>query len=627
MNIALPNLASRRATASPVAHGWKCWRRMPIDTRSICGLMLGWSVIVGGGAGIVFAAEAGRTAPNVLLVLTDDQGWGDVRLHGNANIDTPHLDRLARSGVRFDRFFVCPVCAPTRAELLTGRYHPRGGVAGVSRGAERLNLDERTIAQVFKAAGYATAAFGKWHNGTQHPYHPNARGFDEFYGYCSGHWGDYFSPMLEHNGELVRGNGYLVDDFTDRAIEFMERNVNRKFFCYLPLPTPHSPMQVPDKYWDRWQDRTLLSTAGTEGKPEDEDFTRAALAMVECIDDNIGRLMARLDELQLRDKTIVIFLSDNGPNSVRWNGGMRGIKGSTDEGGVRSPFYLSWPGVLPENKLVLQISGAIDLLPTLADLADVPLHGTKPLDGVSLKPLLTGESGSIPNRMLFSHWNQRTSVRTQQFRLDDKGQLFDMLHDPGQQADVSTEFPEVAGELRAHVQRWREEMLPRLKTNRPFTAGHPDYAMTQLPARDADPIGEVERSAPAPNCSYFTNWKAAGDGIEWPVEVLAAGKFEVTVYYGCAESSVGTRLALSQQAGGTVVSMVEKVIEKPHEPPEIGAENDRVPRKSESYVKEFAPLVLGRLELEEGNSKLKLTTPFIQGDGIEVRMLLLRRVP
>ncbi len=565
--------------------------------------------------------------PNIVIIQTDDQGWGDVGFHGNRNISTPQLDQLAKRGARFDRFFVCPVCAPTRAELLTGRYHLRGGVSGVSRGAERLNVDERTLAHVFKAAGYATAAFGKWHNGTQYPYHPNARGFDEFYGYCSGHWGDYFSPVLEHNGEPVRGNGYLVDDFTDHAIEFIERNVTRKFFCYLPLPTPHSPMQVPDKYWERWKDRPLVSKADhPEGKPEDEAFTRAALAMVECIDDNVGRLLAKLDELQLTDDTIVVFLSDNGPNSFRWNAGMKGIKGSTDEGGVRSPLYISWPGSIAANKLVLQITGAIDLLPTLADLADVPLLGVKPLDGVSLAPLLTGTAGSIPDRMLFSHWNGQISVRTQQYRLDAKGKLFDMVNDPGQLRDVSQSHPAVANELQSHVDRWRAEMKP-LTSERPFTVGHPDFAVTQLPARDADPLGNVQRSATAPNCSYFTNWNASGDGARWPVDVLEGGNFEITAYYTCAANSVGTQLQLTQRGAGIEEAQITKVIDQPHEPPEIGAEHDRVPRKSESYVKEFAPLNLGRLELAKGPGELVLTTPEIQGDGIEIRLLFLRRVP
>ena len=189
------------------------------------------------------------TRPNILVILTDDQGWGDLSVHGNTNLNTPNVDSLARDGALFDRFYVCPVCAPTRAEFLTGRYHLRGGVHGVSTGAERLNLDETTIADVFKAAGYATGAYGKWHNGTQHPYHPNARGFDEFFGFCSGHWGQYFDAELEHNGELTRGKGYLPDECTDRAMDFMAANVeqDQPFFCYLPYNIPHTPFQVPDR--------------------------------------------------------------------------------------------------------------------------------------------------------------------------------------------------------------------------------------------------------------------------------------------------------------------------------------------------------------------------------------------
>ncbi len=287
--------------------------------------------------------------PNVVVILTDDQGWGDLSFSGNTNLSTPHIDSLARQGASFDRFFVCPVCSPTRAEFLTGRYHPRGGVCDVSLGGERLNLDQRTMADWFKSAGYRTAAFGKWHNGTQYPYHPCGRGFDEFYGYTSGHWGDYFSPPLDHNGQMVRGNGYLVEDFTDHAMEFIEANRDRPFFVYLPLPTPHSPMQVPDPYWNRFKDKTL-TMLGAQGTKEDIHFTRAALSMVECIDDHIGRLLKRLDKLDLADNTIVVFFSDNGPNSDRWNGGMKGRKGSTDEGGVRSPLFIRWPARISAEK-------------------------------------------------------------------------------------------------------------------------------------------------------------------------------------------------------------------------------------------------------------------------------------
>jgi len=158
--------------------------------------------------------------PNVVVILTDDQGWGDLSLHGNSQISTPNIDQLALDGARFEHFYVSAVCSPTRAGFLTGRHHVRSGVYSTSQGGERINADETTIADVFRAAGYHTAAFGKWHSGMQYPYHPNARGFDEFYGFCSGHWGNYFSPMLEHNGQIVKGNGFIVDDLTTRAMDF-----------------------------------------------------------------------------------------------------------------------------------------------------------------------------------------------------------------------------------------------------------------------------------------------------------------------------------------------------------------------------------------------------------------------
>jgi arylsulfatase A-like enzyme len=222
------------------------------------------------------AAESDRK-PNIVVILSDDQGWGDLSLNGNTNLSTPQIDSLATDGASFDRFFVCPVCSPTRCEFLTGRYHPRSGVYSTSAGGERMNLDEKTIADTFKAAGYATAAFGKWHNGMQYPYHPNGRGFDEYYGFCSGHWGNYFSPPLEHNGQIVQGDGFVIDDFTNRAISFMEEHRNNPFFIYLPYNTPHSPMQVPDEYWDRFKDKQL-KMHNRDPKKEDIGHIRAALA-------------------------------------------------------------------------------------------------------------------------------------------------------------------------------------------------------------------------------------------------------------------------------------------------------------------------------------------------------------
>ena len=559
--------------------------------------------------------------PNVIVILTDDQGWGDLSLNGNRNISTPNLDRIGRLGARFDRFYVCPVCAPTRAEFLTGRYHPRGGVRGVTSGGERLDLDEKTIAEFFKSAGYRTAAFGKWHNGMQYPYHPCARGFDEFYGYCSGHWGDYFSPMLEENGELTQGNGYLVDDFTDHALDFIEQNASRKFFLYLPMPTPHAPMQVPDEYWDRMKDKQLLDLAREEDN-EDVQFTKAALAMVECIDANVGRILTRLDELSLAKKTIVVFFCDNGPNSYRWNGDMKGRKASTDEGGVRSPLFVSWPGKIQAGRLVTQISGVIDLLPTLSDLAGIPNVGGKPLDGTSLEPLLTGRVGSLPNRMIFSHWNKKVSVRTQHYRLDHRGQLFDMVADPGQRVPITEQKPEIANELQSYVDRWRSELLSENRDDRPFPVGHQDFPVTQLPARDAKFTGGIQRSAKAPNCSYLKSWRSAEDTISWDVEVLAEGNFEVEMYYACPESDVGTQIRLELNESSLVATLTE-----PNQPPEVGAEHDRVVRTTQSFMKDWKSLNLGRIALTKGPGKLTLSASKIAGEtDLEMRLLMLRRV-
>ena len=562
--------------------------------------------------------------PNVVLFLADDQGWGDLSVHGNTNVRTPNLDALAREGASFTRFFVSPVCSPTRAELLTSRYHPRSGVYATSRGGERLDLDETTIAEVFHAAGYATAAFGKWHNGSQPPYHPNARGFDEFYGFTSGHWGNYFDPPLDHNGRVVRGNGYVTDDFTDRAIRFIEDHRAEPFFVWVAYNTPHSPMQVPDRWWARFEDRDLPQR---HRDPEKEhlDHTRAALAMTENIDWNVGRLTGRLAELGLADDTIVVYLTDNGPNGWRWNGGMKGRKGSTDEGGVRSPFFVRWPRAIEAGTVVDRIAAAIDLLPTLAELAGIPYATSHPIDGLSLKPLLepgAGAAGGWPDRHLVNHWRGSTSVRSQQYRLDHEGRLFDLAADPGQRNDLAAERPEAAARLAAVRDNWIADVLPELpdEDNRPFPIGHPEHESTHLPARDGIAHGAIERSSRYPNDSYFTNWTSPDDAITWDVEVLAGGRFEVVLYTTCAEDDAGAliELRLGEQA-------TSGRIDQAHDPPLIGMDDDRVPR-IESYVKDFQPTVLGEIDLQPGRGTLFLRALEIPGNqAVDFRLLVLRR--
>ncbi len=565
------------------------------------------------------AAGQANKRPNVVVILTDDQGWGDLSVHGNINLKTPNIDSLARDGALFDRFFVCPVCAPTRAELLTGRYHLRGGVHGVTTGAERLNLDEKTIGDTFKTAGYATAAFGKWHNGTQYPYHPNARGFDEFYGFCSGHWGNYFDPILEHNGKIVRGKGFIIDDLTDHALAFIEQNRSRPFFCYLPYNTPHSPFQVPDHFYEKFRDHPV-QMRNRDPKMEQLDRTRCALAMCENIDWNVGRILRKLNKLKLAEKTIVVYFSDNGPNSWRWNGGMKGRKGSTDEGGTRVPCLIRWPGHIEPGIQIPQIAGAIDLLPTLADMAGIPIVGTKPLDGVSIKPLLLKETKNWPDRMIFSHQRGRVSVRTQQYRLDHTGKLFDMTADPGQHRDIAKEKPNVAAKLTKAVSRWKKEVLPKSrKDDRPFPVGYVEFATTILPARDGVPYGNVRRSAKAPNCSYFTNWVSAADKMTWDIEVANSGNYQAVIYYTCAKENVGSTIELRFNR-----SRIQGKVARPHDPPLVGAEFDRVPRGGESYVKKFRPLRLGVFRLEKGRGQLTLRALDAPGKQVmDVRAVML----
>ena len=566
--------------------------------------------------------QSGRH-PNIVVFLSDDQGWGDLSLNGNNNLSTPNIDQLASQGAQFDRFFVCPVCSPTRAEFLTGRYHPRGGVYNVSTGGERLNLDEVTLADTLKAAGYATAGFGKWHNGMQYPYHPRGRGFDEFYGFCSGHWGQYFTAMLDHNGSVVTGEGFCIDDFTNHAIEFITSNKEKPFFVYLPYNTPHSPMQVPDYWWNKFADKDIQQRHRDPDK-EDVQFTKAALAMCENIDWNVGRILKTLDQLNLTNDTIVLYFCDNGPNSFRWNGGMKGRKGSTDEGGVRSPLVIRWPGRIQAGQTIKPIAAAIDLLPTLTDLAEVSLISEKPLDGKSLKPLLVGgqqAEDTWPDRILISHWSNRVAARSQRFRLDERGALFDMTIDPGQYTDLATQLPDVADELKEAVRWYRKEVMPGYDNDsRPFVIAHPDFPVTQLPARDAVTVGGITRSSRHPNCSYFSNWSSPEDAILWKAEVQQAGLYDVEIYYTCSAADVGSTIELKfkdASLSGTVSKPVESAL--------VGASDDRIER-GEGYVKNFGRLKLGSIYLPAGAGTLTLTATSIPGSQVmDFRLLTLSR--
>lgn len=569
------------------------------------------------------AIEASARPPNVVVLLADDAGWGDYSFNGNRQLATPHIDAIARSGAHFDRFFVQPVCSPTRSEFLTGRYHRRLGVTGVSTGQERMDLAEKTVADSFRAAGYATGIFGKWHNGSQWPYHPLARGFDTFRGYSSGHWGEYFDAPLEHDGVMRPSQGYIVDVLTDHALRFIAEHRARSFFCFIPFTTPHSPWSPPAADWTRFRGKPLGQLATLADK-EQPDQTRCARAMLENQDRNVGRILARLKELDLEGDTIVVYFSDNGPNSHRWTGGMKGIKGSTDEGGVRSPLFIRWPGKITAGSQVKPIAGAIDLSPTLHALAGVKRVGDRPLDGRDLSALLLkGVDADWAPRRLFQTWAGQVSVRTETHRLDAAGNLFDLTADPGQTTPLQSKQPELARELTAAVAAWRQEMGAPAGGKgksagvvgvdpRPIGVGYREFPITMLPARDGTPLGELRRSAKAPNSSYFVNWTKPTDAAVWNVEVMTAGTYLVTLDYTCPAADVGATLELrvgERRLRGKVTEAWD---------PALLTDQDVVPRSThgESLMKPFRTMTLGEIALEPGRAALELRAIDIPGRGV-----------
>ena len=382
-------------------------------------------------------------------------------------------------------------------------------------------------------------------------------------------------------------------------------------------------MQVPDRWWNKFKNKEIAQEHSKK-KNEKIDHTRAALAMCENIDWNVGRLLSKLRELRLEKNTIVVYFSDNGPNGSRWNDGLRGRKGSTDEGGVRSPLVISWPGVIKAGTVVTQICSAMDLMPTLAELSDVKVVSTKPIDGMSIAPVLLDEKVSWPDRTLVHHWKERVSVRTQRFRLDYEGRLYDMDKDPGQQVELNDSQPEVAAALQEKADEFRRDMLSEYGKpfdGRPFVIGYEGARLTQVPARDGIGHGNIKRSNRFPNDSFFENWTTVDDFISWECEVGATGRYRAEIFYTCPKEDVGSTIELVFRES----SLIGKIT-VPHNPPLAGMENDRF-KRMESYVKDFRRMTLGEIQLEEGQGTLMLRAKKIPGDTVmDFRLLLLTRV-
>ncbi len=367
-----------------------------------------------------------QKSPNVLLIITDDQGYGDLAVNGNPHVKTPVIDKFAEKSIRFNQFYVSPVCAPTRSSLMTGRFSLRTGIRDTYNGGAIMAPEEITIAEMLKKAGYSTGIFGKWHLGDNYPSRPVDQGFDEAVVHLSGGMGQvgdfttwfqgdssYFNPVLWHNGEQEKYSGYCTDIYAAQAIEFMEKNHEKPFFCYLAFNAPHTPLQVPDEYYQMYKDIDPVAGFEKDNRPfpemneKDKEDARRVYAMVTNIDDNLAKLFKKLDELKIADNTLVIFMTDNGPQQRRYIAGMRGRKGSVYRGGVRVPFFLSYPEKFEGNKDINATAAHIDVLPTLAEICGAKLPTDRKIDGKSLVPLINGNKARFEDRELFFYWTRR----------------------------------------------------------------------------------------------------------------------------------------------------------------------------------------------------------------------------
>ena len=475
--------------------------------------------------------------PNIILVMIDNVGYPEFGIYDNELVNTTNLDRFAVQGIQFSRFYSNPLCAPTRASLMTGRYHYRTGVIHTSRGGAKMHGDEVTIAELLRDAGYTTGIFGKWHLGDNYPMRPQDQGFDETLIHKSGRLGQvpdkpnsYIDPKLWENGQYVRKQGYCTDIFFDAAMGFIEKHRDKPFFVYLPTNIAHATSEagkeVPEKY-----SRPYLEMGHSEK-------IAAVCGMINNFDENFGLLIDRLSDLGLRDNTLVVFLSDDG--HVRINrASYRGHGYATPyEGSIRVPCFVQWPGKLPVGAKVDRIASHIDMLPTMLEAAGIKLPEQMAIDGVSLLPLMKGEV-DWPERMIFlqcergmtPHRYKNCAVIGERYKLigypntfdqwelatsldNPVLELYDLYRDPAEENDLSIEHPEILQEMKAAYDNWYDDV----RSTRQFAPG-----LIHIGSEAENPV-YLSRYQDA---SYIDR-KPQG----WPVFVMRSGKYEIFVIRG-----------------------------------------------------------------------------------------------
>jgi arylsulfatase A-like enzyme len=432
------------------------------------------------GMAAIATASADVKRPNIIIVMTDDQGYGDLGFTGNPVVKTPRIDAFARQSVRFTDFHVSPTCAPTRSALMTGRHEFKNGVTHTIYERERLTLKATTLAQVLKRAGYATGIFGKWHLGDEPEYQPNRRGFDEVFIHGAGGIGQtyagscgdapsnsYFNPAILHNGRFVKTAGYCTDVFFAQAQKWIDaqRAKENPFFALITPNAPHAPLDCPPSYFEKYRGKV-------------PDPAAKFFGMIENIDDNFGALLKKMDEWNLADDTLVIFMTDNGGTAgvKTFNAGMRGGKGSPYLGATRVPSFWRWPKGWTGNRESAALTAHIDVFPTLCDIANVRLEPAlkEQVDGHSLLPLLKNPQSDWPDRVLVTHVGRWTSggaaaakfdkcaIRNSRFALVNNRELYDLQNDYGQMTNVLASHPDVAAQLRAQYDKWWSEIQPML---------------------------------------------------------------------------------------------------------------------------------------------------------------------
>jgi arylsulfatase A-like enzyme len=538
--------------------------------------------------------ETTITRPNIVLILADDMGWGDVNANRNNLVETPVLNRLRSESLSFERFYVCPLSAPTRAEMLTGRYFLRTGVSSVTRGYENMRGDEVTLAEVLKENGYRTGCFGKWHNGRYYLQHPNRQGFNEYVGFPVGHLGYYYDAFYMHNDEEIQSTGYTSDYFTDQALSFIQRNRDNPFFCYVPYNVPHSPFQVPEEYFSKYRQAGLDSTLSS------------VYGMVENMDDNIGRILEKLEELNIAENTIVIFFSDNGPNTDRYNGGMKGRKGSVDEGGVRVPFYIKWPEQIKPST-TMQLAQDIDIMPTLISLCGLKYDPEKPFDGIDLSKIIKDKQKTF-DRLIFSRQGNQnleecnSSVRNNSYRLvltRKDTLLYNLNDDTEQKNDISSNEKATTLAMLGQLISHNLDLISNYQSVTTIEAGFTGESSFTLPVQDAALSGKIRYSSIHPNQSHTENWIQNGDSILWTLNINKKGTYSVKMQYGCPSGETGSILSLITGAG--------QVLFKISEPFESTVLPDRdYVKRSESVERTWSWMDVGTVTLNEGKEKISL---------------------